>query len=140
MSVEENKAKQRRVWEEAFNKGNLEILSELFAPSYHVTSPLGMEITGPEGFKQQLAMMRTAFPDLHCTIDDMFAEGNKVVTRFTMTGTFKGEMMGIPPTGKNLTLPGIVITHWENGKEIEAWENFDTLSYYRQLGIPIPGQ
>jgi steroid delta-isomerase-like uncharacterized protein len=138
MSTEENKAKQRRVWEEIFNKGNLAIIPELFAPDYFLRSPLGMDTKGPEGFKQTVAMMRTAFPDLHCAIDDTLADGDKVVTRFKITGTFKGEMMGIAPTGKKLSLTGIVITRWADGKEVEAWESFDTRAFYQQLGIPIP--
>lgn len=140
MSTEKNKAGQRRVWEEVFNKGNLAILPELFAPDYVFRSPLGMEAKGPEGFKQMVAMMRTALPDVHITIDDMFAEGDRVVTRFTFTGTFKGEMMGAAPTGKKVTVTGIVITRWVGGKELEAWESLDTLAFYRQFGIPIPAQ
>jgi predicted ester cyclase len=140
MSVEENKAGQRRVWEEVFNKGNLEIVPEFFAPSYSFRSPLGIEAKGPESFKQMVVMMRTALPDLHVTIDDIFGEGDKVATRFTITGTFKGEMMGIPPTGKKGTFSGILITRWVDGKEVEAWESLDTLAYYQQLGIPIPSQ
>ncbi len=139
MSVEENKAKQRRVWEEVLNKGNLEIIPEFFAPNYSFHSPLGLEAKGPDGFKQMVAMMRTALPDLHVTIDDMFAEGDRVATRFTLTGTFKGEMMGMPPTGKKATVAGIVITLWEGGKEVEAWESLDTLAFYQQLGINPPG-
>jgi steroid delta-isomerase-like uncharacterized protein len=138
MSVEENKAKQRRVWEEVFNKGNLAILPELFSPNYVFSSPLGMEAKGPDGFKQMVAVMRTAFPDVHVTIDDLFGEGDRVACRATITGTFKGEMMGIPPTGKKVTAPVILITHWKDGKEVAAWESLDTLAFYRQLGIPIP--
>ena len=63
-----------------------------------------------------------------------------MTTRFTMTGTFKGEMMGIPPTGKKVTVTGIVITRWVGGKEVQAWESLDTLAFYQQLGIPIPPQ
>jgi predicted ester cyclase len=140
MSAEENKAKQRRVWEEVFNKGNLEIIPELFSPSYEFHTPLAMEVKGPEGFKQMAAMLRTALPDLHCTIEDMFAEGDKVACRVTLTGTFKGEMMGITPTGKKLTIEAFLITHWADGKEVEAWDSLDTLSFYQQLGVPIPNQ
>jgi len=141
MSIEEeNKAGQRRVWEEVFNKGNLDIIPEFFAPNYSFRSPLGIEAKGPDGFKQMVAMMRAALPDLHCTIDDMFAVQDKVATRFTITGTFKGEMMGIAPTGKRLSVSGIVISRWVDGKEVEAWESIDTLAFYQQLGIPIPSQ
>jgi predicted ester cyclase len=139
MSVEENKAKQRRLWEEVFNKGNLEIIPEFFAPSYSFRSPLGIEAKGPDGFRQMIAMMRAALPDLHVTIDDLFGEGNRVATRFTFTGTFKGEMMGIAPTGKKVKVSGTLITQWEGGKEVEAWESLDTLAFFQQLGIKPPG-
>ena len=140
MGVEENKARQRRVWEEVFNKGNLDIIPEFFAPDYSFRSPLGIEAKGPDGFKQMVAMMRTALPDFHCTVEDMFGEGDKVACRVTVTGTFKGEMMGILPTGKKATIQAILITRWADGKEIEAWESLDTVAFYQQLGIPIPGQ
>lgn len=139
MSVEENKSSQRRVWEEVFNKGNLAVVDELFAPSYSFRSPLGIEAKGPESFKQMVAMMRAALPDIHVTVDDILGEGDKVVTRFTITGTFKGEMMGIAPTGKKGTFSGILITQWEGGKEVAAWESLDTLAFYQQLGIKPPG-
>lgn len=138
MSVEENKVKQRRVWEEVVNKGNLAVIPELFAPNYFFRSPLGIEVKGPEDFKQTVAMMRTAFPDIHVTIDDILAEGDKVATRFTMTGTFKGEFTGIAPTGKKFTATGIIITRWVGGKEVEAWESLDTLAFFQQLGISPP--
>ena len=135
MGAEENKTNQRRVWEEAFGKGNLEVIDELFAPDYYFKSPLGMDIKGAEGFKQNLGMMRSAVPDMEISIDDMFAADDKVVTRFKITGTFTGEMMGIPPTGKSMSVSGIVITRWEDGKEVEAWESLDTLAFNQQLGI-----
>ena len=140
MSVEENKANQRRVYEEVINKGNLELISELIAPEYVFHNPLGLEAKGPEGFKQMVTMLRTAFPDIHCTIDDMIGEGDKTATRATLTCTYTGEMMGIPPTGRKATITGFLFAKWKDGKEVEAWESVDTVSYYQQLGIPIPGQ
>jgi steroid delta-isomerase-like uncharacterized protein len=141
MSIEEeNKAGQRRVFEEVINKGNLEIMSELFSPNYSFSSPLGIEIKGADGFREGMAMFSTAFPDIHCRIDDTFAKGEKVVTRYTMTGTFKGELMGIGPTGKKFEIMGILITRWVDGKEVEAWESRDMLGFYQQLGITPPGQ
>jgi len=137
MSVEENKAGQRRVWEEVFNKGKLAIVPELFATNWVEHTPLG-DLKGPEGFEQGTIKILTAFPDVHVTIDDMFAEGDKVVSRVTMTGTFKGEYMGIAPTGKKFTQRAILITQWVGGKEVEAWAAYDTLTFYRQLGISPP--
>jgi len=135
MSTKENKAGQRRVAEEVFNKGNLAIIPELFAPNY-VSHESGAK--GPEGFKQAVTMGRTAFPDLHMTIDDMVAEGDKVVTRYTFTATHKGEYMGIAPTGKKVTVSGIVITRWVGGKEVEAWGVMDTLAMMQQMGVVPP--
>ena len=138
MSAEENLANQRRVFEEVFEKGNLDAIDELFAPNYHVKSPLGMEIKGAEGFKETLTAMQPAFPDMKYQIEDMFAGDDKVVTRFILSGTFTGEMMGIAPTGKSMSISGILITRWENGKEVQAWESIDTLGWYQQLGITPP--
>jgi len=138
MSVEQNKAKQGRVWGEVFNKGNLAIIPELFAPNYIYHGPMGMEAKGPEGFKQMVTMYRTAFPDLHVTIEDMVAEGDKVVSRFTLRGTHKGEYMGIAPTGKKVTITGILITRWVGGKEVEASGVADTLTMMQQLGVVPP--
>jgi predicted ester cyclase len=137
VSVEENKAKQRRLVEEVVNKGNLAMLPEFIAPNY-VFHELGMEFRGPEGLKQYFAMLRNAFPDLHYAIDNMVAEGDTLVVFFTLTGTLKGELMGAAPTGKRMTLPAVLLVRWEGGKEVEAWAYSDSLSMYRQLGIPIP--
>ena len=138
MSTEENKTRQRRVFEEVFNKGNLAIIPELIAPDYVYRSPLGMEAKGPEGFKQMVTRVRTAFPDIHFTIEDIIAESDKVVTRFTRRSTHTGEFMGIAPTGKKVTLSGILITRWVGGKEVEAWESLDTLAMFQQLGVVPP--
>ena len=141
MSAEQNKAIVQRYHDELFNKGNLAVADEVFDPNYlnSAFGKLGLP-RGPEGFKQYVSMMRTAFPDLHCTIDDIFAVEDKVTTRFTFTGTFKGEMMGITPTGKKFAIMGIIIVRWVDGKEVEAWESMDTLAFYQQLGITPPAQ
>lgn len=135
MSIEEqNKAGLTRVFE-AINTGNLDLFSEIFAPSYSYHSPLGVEIQGSEGFKQSFSMMLKAFPDIHCEIEEMFAVEDKVATRFTMRGTFKGEWMGMNPTGKAFSVSGILVTRWVDGKEVQAWESMDTFGFYQQLGI-----
>ena len=141
MSIEEeNKARQRRVFEEVINERKIDLIPEYFASDYSISSPMGIEIEGADGFRQSLAIGITAFPDFHYAIDDMFAEGDKVVTRFTLTGTFKNEYMGIAPTDKKFSITGILITRWVDGKEVEAWESRDMLGFYQQLGIPIPSQ
>jgi predicted ester cyclase len=137
MSVQEdNKARQRRIFEEIFNERKLELTPEFWATDFVEHRPEG-DFTSGAGAKGT-AMFFVAFPDLHVSIDDMFAEGDKVVTRITMTGTFTGEFRGLAPTGKRYSGTGIIITQWLNGKEIEAWFVYDQLAFYRQLGINPP--
>jgi steroid delta-isomerase-like uncharacterized protein len=138
MSVEQNKATMRRVFEDALSKGNLQIIPELIAPDYQYRSPLGMEAKGPEGFKQMVITFRTAFPDLHIHIDNMIAEGDNVALHYTMSGTFRGEMAGMAPTGKQFSIPGFLFVKLAGGKELKAIGGFDMLDFYRQLGISIP--
>jgi steroid delta-isomerase-like uncharacterized protein len=138
MSVEENKAIFRRIVEEGFNKGNLAIVDELVATN-HVNHT--DNVHGPEEYKQFITMYRTAFPDLHMTIEDQIAEGNKVVNRWTSRGTHKGDLMGIPPTGKQTTVMGMYVARIIGGKIVEEWGNFDALGMMQQLGVvPPPGQ
>jgi steroid delta-isomerase-like uncharacterized protein len=135
MSVEQNKANNRRVFEEAFNQGKLAVIDEVCAPNYVLYDPTGPVHT-PEGFKQFISVYRTAFPDLHFTIEDEIAEGDKVVMRWTSRGTHRGELMGIPPTGKQSTVTGITIARAAaNGKFEEVWNNLDTLGMLQQLGV-----
>ena len=139
MSVEENKANDRRLIEEGWNQGNTAVFDELLAANYVAHDPTG-PIHGPEGFKQFYATYRTAFPDTHLAIEDQIAEGDKVTTRWTGTGTHQGPLMGIPPSGKHVTVTGITITRFADGKAVEAWFNFDALGMLQQIGaIPTPG-
>jgi steroid delta-isomerase-like uncharacterized protein len=141
-TTEENKAKVRRMIEEVWNKGNLALVDELVAPNYIYHFPGREDIKGPEGLKQYVTMVRTVFPDLHITIDDMVAEGEKVACRYTCQGTHKGKGdLGIPPTDKQLTFTGIVISHAVDGKGVEVWESLDQLTMLQQMGvIPPMGQ
>ena len=138
MSVEENKAIFRRIVEEGFNKGNLAIVDELVATN-HVNHT--DNVHGPEEYKQFITMYRTAFPDLHMTIEDQIAEGDKVVNRWTSRGTHKGDLMGIPPTGKQTTVTGMYVARIIGGKIVEEWGNLDALGMMQQIGVvPPPGQ
>jgi predicted ester cyclase len=141
MSTEENKVLDRRLAEEGFSKGNMAVLDELIATDCvdHSTPP-GTP-PGREGIKQFFTMLRTAFPDLQYTIEDVIAEGDTVVTRNTWRGTHQGVLMGIAPTGKQVTVTEIDITRWSGGKAVEHWGNQDLLGLMQQLGaIPTPGQ
>jgi steroid delta-isomerase-like uncharacterized protein len=137
----ENKALIRRVYEEAWNKGNLAILDEVVSPDYVDHSlPPGLP-PGKEGIKQLIAMYQAAFPDTVMTVEDQIAEGDKVVTRWSARGTHKGELMGVPPTGKVVTVSGIDISRVADGMEVEHWAEFDLMGMMQQLGVvPAPGE
>jgi steroid delta-isomerase-like uncharacterized protein len=135
MSIEENKALIRLFYEEVFNKKNLAAVDDFFAPD-HVdhTLPAGLPV-GPEGTKQAIAMTLSGFPDLRVTIEDMIAEGDKVVIRFTTHGTQRGALGGIPPTGKQVAVSTIEITRIAGGKIAEDWGLDDRLGMLQQLGL-----
>ncbi len=131
MSTEENKALARRAFEETMNQRSWAVFDELHVPDYVCHYP-SRTIQGREPFKQYLSMLLTAFPDLHLTIEDMFGEGDRVVGRYTYRGTHKGDFMGIPPTGKQVTVTGIAIARIANGKILEEWIISDLM---QQLGV-----
>jgi predicted ester cyclase len=143
MSAEENKAVVRREVEELYNHtGNLDAVEEIFDPKYVSHEPTSGETRGIEGARQFAATFREAFPDLQCTIEDMVAEGDKVVMRFRGSGTHRGEteVFG-PPTGKRMEMTGITIKRLSDGKIVEAWTNFDAMGMMQQLGlVPEPQQ
>lgn len=141
MSTEQNKALVRRL-EEVFNRGNISLVDELFAPDFveHEELPPGIP-PGREAVKQLTTMFRSAFPDFKATIDDIVAEGDKVVIRQTWSGTHKGEFMGVPPTGKSVSFGVIDIVRIAGGKLVEHWGQMDMMGMMQQLGaIPTPGQ
>ena len=138
MSVEENKAIVHRIMEEIFNKGNVAAADELIASNFVDHNPVSGQPAGLEGLKQVVTMFRTAFPDLHCTVEEMIAEGDKVVARGTIRGTHKGEFMGVPPTGKRVRVTGIDIARIAGGKVVERWGNFDEMGMMQQLGVVPP--
>jgi steroid delta-isomerase-like uncharacterized protein len=142
MSTEENKTLVRRNIEEVFNQGNLAVVDETIASTYTHHDPANPWVPpGPEGQKELARTYRTAFPDLHFTIEDQIAAGDRVVTRWTGRGTHRGALLGIAPTGKQFTVLGITITRMAAGKIVEAWVNYDSLGLLQQLGvIPVLGQ
>jgi predicted ester cyclase len=140
---EENKAILRRVTDEVFSQGNLDLVDELFAADYVLHDPgiPGGELRGPEDFKQRwVSMFRTAFPDLQLSVEDQVAEGDKVVTRYVGRGTHRGELMGIAPTGMEVSVGGSIISRVSGDRIEEEWNNFDALGMMQQLGaVPGPG-
>lgn len=138
MSTSKNKENIRRHVEEIWNKGNLAIIPELFAPNYVDHPSSGNDVKGTDGFKQLVVTSRTAMPDLRFSIESMVAEGDIVAVRYTATGTFLGEFSGIKPTGKKMNRKDAIFHRFEGGKQVEAWGYTDSLALYQQLGIPIP--
>jgi len=141
MSTEENRALVQRFYAEVWNKGNLDVVPDLLSSDFvdHAAPP-GFP-PGLEGAKQVFMMYRGAFPDFRLSVEDVIAEGDKVVTRWVTQGTHQGELMGIPPTGKRATVTGIDMFRVAGGKIAEHWGEFDMLGLMQQLGIaPGPGQ
>jgi steroid delta-isomerase-like uncharacterized protein len=141
---EVNKALVRREIEELFNHtGDLDVAGEVYAPDFVGHDPTMPEgLRGIEAARQFAAGMRSAFPDLTCTVEDQIAEGDKVVTRWSASGTHQGETEELgPPTGNRMEITGISIERISEGKVVESWDNYDAMGMMQQLGhIPFPEQ
>ena len=133
---EANKSLVRRWIEEAINKGNLSVVDEIVPPEYVYREPTVGERRGKEAARELITMYRNAFPDIKLTIEEQIAEGDKVVTRTTGTGTHRGELFGTAPTGKRVSgVAGICVTRIANGKVVEDNWVYDALGMMRQLGV-----
>ena len=142
MSAEQNKAAFRRIPEEVLNTGNLELTDELFASDYieHTPVPPGWP-SGLEGFKMFVTTLRSAFPDVHYTVETVFAEGEMAAGSITARGTHRGEYFGIAPTGREVTWTETHVGRYENGKLVEHWGNSDDLGLLQQIGaVPELGE
>jgi steroid delta-isomerase-like uncharacterized protein len=140
MSAEENKAVVRRMFE-AYNKHDLAALEDLCAPDYVWHGPAGFGDMDLAAMNQVMPAWFAALPDMHWTVEDLIAEGDKVVVRYTCRGTHQGEFMGMPPTGKTVTVAAIIISRFAGGKCVEDWEEADMLGLFKQLGaIPQMAQ
>ena len=133
---EQNKNAVRRLFEEVWNKGYVPVADELFAPTYtHHDSSTPDVGRGPESEKKRATLYRTAFPDLRLTIEDIIAEGDAVMARWSCRGTHKGDLGEIAPTGKQFTISGVSIARVAGGKMAEGWINWDALGLMQQLGV-----
>jgi predicted ester cyclase len=140
MSTEQNKALIRRLFEESDNRKG-ELPADRFAPDYVYHFPASPEPLPYQGHVHMARMFYAAFPDLHHSIEDQIAEGDRVVTRITIRGTHQGELMGIAPTGKQIIVTAISIDRIVNSKIAEEWVNSDVLGMLQQLGaVPTPTQ
>ncbi|HEY6396358.1 MAG TPA: ester cyclase [Solirubrobacteraceae bacterium] len=132
----------RRLLEETFNEGKLELIDQLVAPGAinhdPATPPRMRGLSGPERFKRTVTMYRAAFPDVRITVDDVIAADDKVVVRWHSEGTHRGALEGLAPTGAHGSVTGIAIDQWKDGKVVEAWTEWDNLGLARQLGAVPP--
>jgi steroid delta-isomerase-like uncharacterized protein len=141
MSAEENEALIREMIEEVWCKGDLAAVDRYFAIDYVDHTPLPGQAPGSVGYKEAVATIRSAFPDLHLILEDILCEGDKVALHYTMQGTHRGQFMGIPATGKPFSVTGMINARIAEGKVVERWANVDTLGLMKQLGIvPSPVQ
>jgi predicted ester cyclase len=133
----ENKSISRRILEESFSKGDVNFIDQVVASSYAVHDPANPPNlpTGPQAIKMIVTMYRTGFPDLRCTVDDQFTEGDRVVTRWTAVGTHRGVLGDLQPTNKRVTVTGITIDKFAQGKLVESWTNWDSAGMIQQLGV-----
>jgi predicted ester cyclase len=139
MSIEHTKAVERQIVEEALNKGKLSVMDGLLAPDFVYHGPNGVEVNGPEGYKQFIAGLRTYYPDIHVTIENILAEGDLVATRTISTFTAKEEGRDTTPTSRKVTMMGSILDRFEGDKLAETWEVYDRLDLFKQLGL-IPSK
>ncbi|MGH9843477.1 MAG: ester cyclase [Blastocatellia bacterium] len=135
-SAEENKANIRRVIEGLYSRGDLSVAEELYAANYIRHDPATPNVgTGVNAVKQVANTYRTAFPDLELTVEDIVAEGDKVLCRWSAHGTHLGELQGAAPTGKRFEITGLTLMQFADGQIVEEWANWDVLGMLQQLGV-----
>jgi steroid delta-isomerase-like uncharacterized protein len=131
----DNKAIVRRLYDEAWNKRKLEVLSQIISPSHALQAPtLSGSSIGPEAYKGQISLFLAAFPDLRFIVEETIVEKDKVVARWTFSGTHKGKFMGVPATNKKVSVDGITIHYFAGGKIMDSFTNWDALGMMHQLG------
>jgi steroid delta-isomerase-like uncharacterized protein len=134
---EENRALIRRWFEEVWNKGRAEVIDELFAEegvAHGLADASGEELRGPANFRAFQQNFREAFPDIEVVVEDTVAEGDKVAARCTVRGSHRGHTLGFAATERPAEFTGICIVRISDGRIVEAWNNFDFMSMFRQLG------
>lgn len=137
-TTDANKALLRRWFDEVWNKGRAEAIDEMFAEggiAHGLSEIPESPLKGPNGFKPFHSTFRGAFPDIEVVVEDMIAEGDKVVARCSVRGTHSGEHLGIAASSAPVDFTGIAIVRIEDGKIVEAWNNFDFMRMNRQVGI-----
>jgi steroid delta-isomerase-like uncharacterized protein len=129
-----NEAVVRRFVSKVLNEGDYSAMRELVHTNYVYRSP-DQELHGSEALENLLTAYRTGLPDMNTSVDDLVVSGDKVVISITLTGTHKGDLMGVPATGRRLAVHGMILSRLEDEKIVEEWEVLDTLGMYQQLGV-----
>jgi steroid delta-isomerase-like uncharacterized protein len=141
-TMTEREALARRFFEDVFNEGRLDVLDEIMSDDFRAHDPQNQfgDLRGPAAARAVVELYRGAFPDVRMTIEDVIEQGDRVVTRWTATGTHDGELNGLAPTGKTVTVTGMSIDRITAGRIAESWVNWDTLGLMQQIGAaPSPG-
>jgi predicted ester cyclase len=140
MAPEDHKTKVHRVWDEVWNKGNVNALDEIADPDIVCHQPPGPDINGLAAYKQHMAGLRRAFSSFEFTFHEHIIEGDTDAVRYTMRGVHTGQLpdMPIPPTGKQVTMTGLSMVRMENGKAVEQWNYSDVVGFMQQLGVAPP--
>lgn len=139
--TQQNMAIIRKSITEMYNKGNISAIDQFLTSDYvgHALGS-GMTISGVPAVKETVAKSRAAFPDLYLTVENMVAEGDRVVVQWMARGTHKGEYLGIAPSGKSINIGGLTMYRLAGGKIAEAWSGWDQGSLFRQIGVEMPGK
>jgi steroid delta-isomerase-like uncharacterized protein len=137
----DSKAIVRTLYDEVWNKRRLELVDEIISTSHALHDPnVSGSAVGPEAYKRQVTRFIMAFPDLRFSIEDIVVEKEKVAVAWSITGTHKGEFLGIAPTNKRVSVEGITISHIADGKIMDSYISWDALGMIHQLGAPPMGQ
>ena len=131
---EANIAIVRRWFDEIYTQKHLGLMNELHVESFVWRKPGEVTVTSRDGMREMIEVYVAAFLDLHFTVEDQMSDGDRVVTRWSVRGTHRGEFGGIAPTGNAITFRGITMSRLEDGQLVEKWENFNELSLMRQIG------
>lgn len=134
MNKELNKEAQQK-FGEAINTGNLEQLRDLIAPNVKEHDPAPNQGPGAQGYIDFFSMMRKAFPDMNVEVETLVAAEDKVAFAYTLTGTHKGDFMGVSATNERIEVRGMQISRFENGKMVERWGSSDELGILKQIGV-----
>jgi steroid delta-isomerase-like uncharacterized protein len=134
--LESNKKIVHRFMDECWNNGSMETLSELVSPRCRHNDPVFPHMpAGTQSLQRHIQNSRRAFPDMKFTVTDTIAEGNEVVVHWTVSGTHKGEFLGVPPTDRAARVAGTSIFRIEDGHIVEEWANWNLMSLMEQLGV-----